>query len=116
MYFTKYERNVNMWGKHTFGDLYLIIFGISPIIIWLLIRIIESQNFIIANIRFKIGDQYFFEYFINQGYGENGKLFIIDSINDGNIHFSNLTYPDGFKIPITEFIKKLDEGIITKKV
>lgn len=101
----------------TYCDLYLIIFGISPIIIWLLIRIIESQNFIIANIRFKIGDEYFFEYFIDfNGYGENGKLYIIDSINDGNIHFSNLYYPDGFKIPITEFIKKLDEGIITKKV
>ena len=97
----------------TYCDLYLIIFGISPIIIWLLIRIIENQNFIIANIRFKIGDEYFYES------DESKEIYKIDSIEDGNIHFSNLKDDYGFskfKEPITVFIKKLDEGIIIKKV
>ena len=108
LYYTIYGES-----QPTYCDLYLIIFGISPIIIWLLIRIIESQNFIIANIRFKIGDEYFYES------DESKKIYKIDSIEDGNIHFSNLNDPYGFrkfKEPITVFIKKLDEGIIIKKV
>ena len=103
LYYIKYGES-----QPTYCDLYLIIFGISPIIIWLLIRIIESQNFIIANIRFKIGDVYFYE-------SDESKSFRIESIKDGNIHFSNLKNSYGFILPITEFIEKLDEGIIIKK-
>jgi predicted transglutaminase-like protease len=93
----------------TIEELSILFICVSFIIIGFLIQIIQGQNNIIGNIRFKIGEVYIYE-------SNESKSLTIKSIKDGNIHFYYLKPYEIETETISKFIKMLDKGIILKKM
>ena len=99
-------------------DFYVYFFSITSVIIGLLFEVLEGQKIIRADIRFKVGDVYFYT-------NDETNLFEIEKIKNVDIQLSYLKFENpSYEInglrtreikKISKFIKMIDDGIITKR-